>query len=66
MLEDLGGVYELTLEEEKKTQTEGEKRREERKRIFKEINNAVAAKKVATESIKDTINTYDSKIHDLK
>ena len=37
-------VYELALEENLKMQTEGEKRREERKRISREINDAVSKK----------------------
>ena len=58
--------YRLALEENKQKQTEGEKKREERKRITKEINEATAAKKKALQSINYTISTYDDKIEQLK
>ena len=58
--------YRLALEENKQKQTEGEKKREERKRITKEINEATAAKKKALQSIIYTISTYDDKIEQLK
>ena len=53
--------YRLALEENKQKQI-GEKKREERKRITKEINEATAAKKKALQSINYTISTYDNKI----
>ena len=45
----------LAGNENKKKQTEGEKRRQERKRISKEINEATATKEDAVESIKEKI-----------
>ena len=56
----------LALEENKQEQTEGEKKREERKRVTKEINEATPAKKKALLSINYTISTYDNKIEQLK
>ena len=58
--------YKCVLEENKEKQTEGEKRREERKRITKEINEATAAKKRALDSINRTISSYDEQIQNLK
>ena len=58
--------YRLALAENKQKQTEGEKKREERKRITKEINETTAAKKKALQSINYTISTYDDKIEQLK
>ena len=58
--------YRLALEENMQKQTEGEKKREERKRITKEINEATAAKKKALQSINYTISTYDDTIEQLK
>ena len=58
--------YRFALEENKRKQTEGEKRREERKRITKEINEATAAKKRALDSINRTISSYDEQIQNLK
>ena len=58
--------YKFALEENKQKQTEGEKRREERKRIAKEINETTAAKNKALNSINRTISTYDEQTQDLK
>ena len=58
--------YTLALEANKQKQTEGEKRREERKRILREITDAMAAKKAAIDSIKGMLSSYDAKIDSLK
>ena len=49
-----------------KQKTEGDIRREERKRISKELNEATSAKKAAVESMKDKISSYDDTIKKLK
>ena len=58
--------YKFALEENKQKQTEGEKRREDSKRITKEINEATAAKKRALDSINRTISSSDEQIQNLK
>ena len=58
--------YRFALEETNQKQTKGEKKREERKRITKEINEATAAKKRAQDSINRTINSSDEQIQNLK
>ena len=58
--------YTFALEENKQKQTEGEKRRQERKRITKEINEATASKKRALDSINRTISSYDEQVQNLK
>ena len=58
--------YQFALEENKQKQTEGEKTREERKRITKKINEATATQKRALDSINKTISSYDEQIQNLK
>ena len=55
----LDNRYKFALEENKQKQTEGEKRREEKKRITIQINEATAAKKRTLDSINRTISSYD-------
>ena len=69
MMEDVKKAWryaEADAEERRKSQTEGEKKRQQRKRISKEIHEVEAAKKVAIDSAKNVANKYDDKLQELK
>ena len=60
------GVYKAALEKERLRQTQGEKRRAERKRLSSELKHAMTAKKRALENITSVVSEHDSNIHALE
>ena len=56
---------EADAKENRKRQTDGDKRREDRKRLGKEIKEVKSAKKLALDSASKAASVYDAKLHEL-
>ena len=60
------GKYKATLEKERSRQTEGEKRRAEKKRLNTELKQAITTKKKAVENLNSVVSQPESNIHALE
>ena len=60
------GVQKAALEKEKLRQTQGEKRRAERKRLSSELKHAMTAKKRVLKNMISVVSEHDSNIHALE
>ena len=58
--------YQLALEKNRKRQTAGEKRKQERRHLTKELNATKKAKKETVETHNKAMNAMDAKIHSIE